>query len=230
MKSFATLGLGLVLAAATFAFGTARAEVNEKILTDVYAQGLKAFYAGQYTQAHDVLTQAIDGGTKDPRPFYIRGVSNLRLGRTANAKADFEAGAAIEGRDFDVFYNVSTALERIQGGERRMLESYRASGRKNALAAIEKIRFEHFRRFDPNEGVAGAASTTSGTGITASQAPAAATDPSAMPATGATPANPFGAPAASPPAGAPANPFGAPAATPPAAAPPATPNANPFGT
>jgi len=234
MKSFAMSMLGCVASLAVAA-STLQAEVNEKILADVYNQGLKAFYAGQYTQAHDTLSQAIEGGSKDPRTFYIRGVANLRLGRQAAAKADFEKGAAIEGKDFDLFYNASTALERIQGPERRLLESYRAAGRKNAIAEIEKIRFEHFRRFDPNEGVVGAA-TTGSTG-----APAA--DPNAAPA-GAAPANPFGAPAApANPFGTPAapaapatpaggNPFGAPAtpppATPPAAAPPT--NANPFGT
>lgn len=230
MKLFATCGSALVLAA--IFSSPAAAEVNEKILADVYSQGLKAFYAGNYTQAYDTLSLAIDGGTKDPRTFYIRGVANLRLGRQAAAKSDFEKGAAIEGKDFDLFYNASTALERIQGPERRLLESYRAAGRKNAIAELEKIRFEHFRRFDPAEGVAGAA-TTGSTG-----APA---DPNAAPA-GTAPANPFGAPAApvnpfgtpttpAAPAAPGGNPFGTPT-TPPAAAPPAAtpPGANPFGT
>lgn len=236
MKFLATYGWALVFAAATLPVGSLRAEVNEKILTDVYHQGLKSFYAGRYAEAADILTQAIDGGTKDPRPFYIRGLANSRLGRAANAQADFQAGAAIEGGDFDAFYNVSKALERVQGNERRVLESYRAAGRKNALAAIEKIRFEHFRRFDPNEGVVGAATTSAGTGIASSQAPSAAgqapTDPNAAPPAGAAApaANPFGAPA---PAAAPNNPFGGgnaapPAAAPPAAAPPGAP-VNPFG-
>lgn len=214
-----------------------RAEVNEKILADVYNQGLKAFYAGQYIQAHDTLSQAIEGGSKDPRTFYIRGVANLRLGRQAAAKADFEQGAAIEGKDFDLFYNASTALERIQGPERRLLESYRAAGRKNAIAEIEKIRFEHFRRFDPNEGVVGAA-TTGSTGAPAADPNAAPTGtaPAANPFGAPTaPANPFGAPSAPAAPATPAggNPFGAPATPPPAAAPPAAApptNANPFGT
>ncbi|MCE9606460.1 MAG: hypothetical protein K8U03_16315 [Planctomycetia bacterium] len=223
MKFFAASVLVLTSVVVTSFSGALRAEVNDKILTDVYHQGLKTFYAGQYAEAHDVFTQAIDGGTKDPRAYYFRGLANSRLGRAANAKADFEKGAVIEGKDFDVFFNVSTALERIQGNERRTLESYRAAGRKHALAEIDKIRFEHFRRFDPNEGVPGAATTSSGTGLPAGQVPAAATEPAAMPATpGAAPANPFGTPA---PANAPANPFGTPA---PAA--PATPPAkNPFG-
>lgn len=230
MKRFTMSLVGCLALVA--AVSSVRAEVNEKILTEVYHQGLKSFYAGQYAQAHDTLSQAIEGGTKDPRSYYIRGISNLRLGRQADAKADFQSGAALEGKDFDVFYNVSSALERVQGPERRLLESYRVQGRKNALAEIEKIRFEHFRRFDPNEGVAGAASTGAG-------ATPAGTDPNAAP-TAPAGANPFGAPAApagNNPFGAPAapaggNPFGTPAAQPPAAAPPAAapPGANPFGT
>jgi hypothetical protein len=220
-----------VVALLGFGFGSpARAEVNEKILTEVYHQGLKSFYAGRYAEANETLSQAIDGGTKDPRPYYIRGITNLRLGRTAGAQADFQAGANIEGHDFDLFYNVSKALERIQGTERKMLESYRAAGRKNALAEVEKVRFQLYRRFNPGEGVVGAATTNSGAGGAAGQA-SAGTDPNAPAATGAAPANnPFGGAA---PAATPNNPFGggAPPATPPAAAPPAaTPPANPFGT
>jgi tetratricopeptide (TPR) repeat protein len=230
MKLFAMSLVGL-LALGFAAASPARAEVNEKILTEVYHQGLKSFYAGRYAEANETLSQAIDGGTKDPRPYYIRGIANLRLGRTANAQADFQAGAAIEGHDFDLFYNVSKALERIQGNERKMLESYRAAGRKNALAEVEKVRFQLYRRFNPGEGVVGAATTTSGAGGAAGQA-SAGTDPNAPAATGAAPANnPFGGAAPAPTA--PNNPFGggAPAATPPAAAPPAAaPPTNPFGT
>lgn len=204
--------------------------IDDKVLASVYHEGLKAFYAGDNRSAHATLSQAIDAGSKDPRCYYIRGFANARLGRMPEAQQDFTTGAELEAQDFDVFYNVSQALERIQGPERRALETYRTAGRKHALAAVEKIRLEQFQRFDPTAIAAPAAN------------PPAAETPAAAPPVAGDAANPFGTQPAAPamPATAPAdagNPFGAPSApavpppaAPPAAAPPAAPpSANPFG-
>jgi hypothetical protein len=204
---------GLVLAAA-LAADSARA-VDSAVLSAVYGEGMKAFYAGRYTEAFQTFSQAIEGGSQDPRCYYFRGLSQLRLGRAPDAKLDFEKGAELEGKDFDLFYNVSKSLGRVQGSERMMLEQYRAAGRKNALAEIEKIRFEYFRRFTPkDEAVAGAATVSSGE-ATASATPADATTP---------------APAATAPAADPSNPFGGQPAAPATPATPAAPATNPFGT
>jgi len=174
--------------------------VDSAVLTAVYGEGVKAFFGGRTAEAHQTLSQAIEAGSQDPRCFYFRGLSNLRLGRTAAAQLDFTKGAAIEAKDFDVFYNVSGSLERIQGSERLLLERYRADGRLAVQREIEKIRFEHYRRFNPGQGINGPA-TIDGT------APAA--DPG-MPPSDAVP-NPSDAPPSAP------NPFGG-SATP-----------NPFG-
>lgn len=227
MKMRSTISAALLVLGVAFVSQTMRTAdaIDDKVLASVYHEGLKAFYAGDNRSAHETLSQAIDAGSKDPRCYYIRGFANARLGRMPEAQQDFTKGAELEAQDFDVFYNVSQALERIQGPERRALETYRTAGRKHALAAVEKIRLEQFRRFDPATVAAPAAN------------PPAAETPAAAPAASAEPANPFGtqpaAPAAmpaTPPADA-GNPFGAsPApAAPPAAAPPAAPSANPFG-
>lgn len=228
--------LGSLVTAATLVGGAARA-VDSAVLSAVYGEGMKAFYAGRYPQAFETFSQAIEAGSQDPRCYYFRGLSQLRLGRAPDAKLDFEKGAALEGRDFDLFYNVSKSLGRVQGQERLMLEQYRAAGRKHALAEIEKIRFEYFRRFTPKEEAVAGAATVSGE-ATASATPAAPTTP-ATPAAAADAANPFGgqpaptAPATPAASGTPAaNPFGgqpAPAA-PATPATPGAPAANPFGT
>lgn len=186
--------------------------IDSAVLTALYGEGMKAYYAGQYSQAHETFSQAIEAGSKDPRCFYFRGLSNLRLGRGPDAGLDFQKGAAIEAVDFDVFFNVSGALERIQGTDRLTLERFRAEGRKNAQKEIEKIRFEHYRRFSPQAAVEGAATVEGATPAASGTAPG--TVPAAMPGTPGAPAadNPFGgaAPAATPAAPAPAvtNPFG----------------------
>lgn len=230
MKTRSTFSAALLVIGATLLSPAMRSAgaVDDKVLASVYHEGLKAFYAGDNRSAHETLSQAIDAGSKDPRCYYIRGFANARLGRMPEAQQDFTKGAELEAQDFDVFYNVSQALERIQGPERRALETYRTAGRKHALAAVEKIRLEQFQRFDPTAVAAPAAN------------PPAAATPAAAPPTSGDAANPFGtqpaAPAmpATPPADA-GNPFGAPstpappAAAPPAAPPAATPSANPFG-
>lgn len=200
------------------------AAIDDKVLTSLYHEGAKAYFASDYRKAHDALTQVIEAGGKDPRAYYFRGLANARLGRTSNAQLDFTKGAEIEAQDFDTFYNVSAALERVQGPDRRVLETYRQAGRKNALAAIEKIRFEKFRRFEPSQVAPGAATTA---GQPATDASAPASDPAAAPA-----ADPFAAPAPATSAPATAVPadagglFGAPAA---AGAMPAAPAAAPAG-
>lgn len=252
MKRFSALALSMVAVAVLFQ-GTARSAsaIDEKVLTAVYHEGLKSFFAGDYTQSVATLTQAIDGGSKNPSCYYFRGLAQSRLGRGAEARKDFTTGAELEGQDFNVFFNASQSLERIQGPERRVLETYRAAGRKNALAAVEKIRLEQFHRFDPAQAAptAPASAAPAAEGVPAAEGPNPFGAQPAMPAGGAAPAaDPFGspmpsapqpAPAGASPFGAPAapaggNPFGAPATQPPAAQPPsaqptAAPAANPFG-
>jgi hypothetical protein len=198
--------------------------IDSNVLSALYGEGMKAYYSGRYTQAHETFSQAIEAGSKDPRCFYFRGLSNLKLGRGPDAGMDFEKGAAIEAADFDVFFNVSGALERVQGPDRLTLERYRADGRKHAQKEIEKIRFEHYRRFAAQQPVAGAATVEGSAPAATGTAPAAA--PAGAPAESA---NPFGAPAAAPATPAPAagaNPFGGAA---PAAAPAPAAGGNPFG-
>ena len=234
-RSSARLALAVVVAVSSSAMRSTATATDPGILAGLYHEGVKAFYHGATADALDRFGGAIEAGTNDPRCFYYHGLTLLRQGRNDAAEQAFAQGAKLEAANLTDFYNVSAALERVQGAERRLLERHRAAGRKNALAEIDRIRFEKFRRFDPAEAIAtpvGAPSDAAAPSAPAASQPAAMSDPNAAP-------NPFGgaapatAPAATPGAPAP-NPFGAPAA--PAAAPatpaPATPapGANPFGT
>lgn len=115
---------------ASLCFAPIAQAVDGNVLTALYGEGVKAYHAGRYAQSHETLSQAIEAGSKDPRCFYFRGLSNLKLGRGPDAGMDFQQGAAIEAADFDVFFNVSGALERVQGTDRLTLERFRAEGRR----------------------------------------------------------------------------------------------------
>lgn len=110
-------------------------------LSAAYGSAVHAFFAGDYDRSHELLTTAIDAGIEDPRAWYFRGLSALRLGRTDEAEVDFTEGADREssraGR-----WPVSRSLERVQGADRLRLERHRVRAR---VAALQRDR-ESFRR------------------------------------------------------------------------------------
>jgi hypothetical protein len=125
-------GLASLSAASLFA--------QEAVLTHQYGAGVHAYFVGDVQQAYERLTAAVQGGSKDPRVFYFRGLSYLQLGRPQEAAMDFRKGAELESRDINRFYNVGKALERVQGSARLELENYRVDARMAALEQEEKIR------------------------------------------------------------------------------------------
>lgn len=125
----------------------------QDVLTDLYGQAVHAYYAGHPQQASDLLNTAIDAGSRDPRAYYYRGLSNTRLGYSFEAASDFATAAAIEAADADQFYNVNRALERIQGNQRLAIEKHRIQARVNALRRSEEMRrqrYEQIHRAEPN--------------------------------------------------------------------------------
>ena len=108
----------VVLVAGLASLFAVPAPAQEAILGQKYGQGVHAYFAGDYDRAHHQLTTVIQAGSRDPRAFYFRGLTDLKLGRQEEAKQDFLAGAQSESKDVNKFYNVSRALERVQGSER----------------------------------------------------------------------------------------------------------------
>lgn len=242
LKNMMRTVMGGLLAASCLPAGSAWAQ--QAVMDEFYGNGVHNFYDRDFSQAMQNLSVAIDGGSKDPRAYYYRGLAKLRCGDTYGAQDDMYQGAALESADVDQFYPVSKSLERVQGAERRELERYRAMARAQARdrqLRRDAVRYEQRRRTEaevlrsvpvgPPPAPLGVVPTpTLGTPAPAaapgavSAPPVAAPPATPPPPAGAADDNPFGdTPADAPAADAPAgdSPFDTPAETPPAATPPA---------
>jgi hypothetical protein len=126
-----------------------RLPAQDAVLSEFYGSGVHQYFAGNFAQASSDLTASIEGGSKDPRAYYFRGLAAQRLGWQQNAAADFRAGAALESADINQFYPVGKSLERVQGSARLALERYRAVARAEAHQRQERrnaIRYEQRKR------------------------------------------------------------------------------------
>ena len=54
---------------------------QDAVLGQIYGKGVHAYFGQDYLKAHEEFTSAIDGHTQDPRCFYFRGLTLLKLGR-----------------------------------------------------------------------------------------------------------------------------------------------------
>ncbi len=110
------------------------------LLAQLYGSGVHAYNNGDYNSAYRQLTAAIQGGTIDPRAYYFRGLTELRMGRQQDAADDFQKGAELETGDSNDVFPVSTSLARVQGPDRDMLERYREAARVTAHQRQEAAR------------------------------------------------------------------------------------------
>lgn len=136
---------GIVLTLSLQAYGQFDA------LEELYGNGVHAYNGGNFAEAYNELTRALENGSADPRVYYYRGLSYLKLGRPQEARRDFADGAKLEMADTDRFYNVSKSLERVQGRPRALLERFRAEARLAAFHTREQARFERYERIRQNE-------------------------------------------------------------------------------
>jgi len=130
---FRNLGLfvtSLVVLCAT-ALTTTPVQAQNDPIYEFYGRGVHAYFAGEFVEAHGLLTKAIetDNLISDPRFYYFRGLTYLRLGREEEAEKDFKKAGAIESNDPNSMKVVSRSLERIQGTDRYQLEKHRAEAR-----------------------------------------------------------------------------------------------------
>lgn len=128
---------------------TASLLAQNVVLGQKYGQGVHDYFAGNSLKAYEQLTAAVEGGSKDPRVYYFRGLAYLKLGRGPEAVQDFRKGSELETSDVNKFYNVSKALERVQGFSRVKLERYRVDARMAAMdraAKLRKARYEAIER------------------------------------------------------------------------------------
>jgi len=98
-----------------------------------YGRGVHAYFAGRYGDAEASLARAQKVNPDDPRLFYFRALSLMRLGRSDEARSDMQVGALLEAQRPNR-YGVGAALQRVQGGDRLVLEKYRRQALAGALA------------------------------------------------------------------------------------------------
>lgn len=122
---------------------------DDALLGQIYGNGVHAYFAQDYVKAYDDFKSAIDGNTKDPRCFYFRGLTLLKLGRPQDAEIDFQRGAKLESSaDLARSYNVARSLERVQGSDRSTLEQHRMQAR---MAVLKKAEEERTTRYDAGQ-------------------------------------------------------------------------------
>ena len=122
---------------------------DDGIADHLYGKGVHAFFEGDFVQAHTLLTEAISAGSQDPRAYYFRGLAYSKLGREEEAEQDFTQGSALESSDIERLYNISKALERVQGADRMKIEKHRIKARLAAYQKAEQLRrarYEQLRR------------------------------------------------------------------------------------
>lgn len=132
---------------------TSLAAAQDAVLSELYGQAVHAYFRCDTFKAFETLTQVIQAGSRDPRVYYFRGLAYEQMGRDYEAEDDYRTAAAMEMADADHFYNVSRALERIQGTQRRRIENFRIQARLEALEQSrtqQRERYEDIRRTEPD--------------------------------------------------------------------------------
>jgi hypothetical protein len=102
--------------------------------TSYYEAGVNAFFAGRIDEAESRLSEAISYDANDPRAYYFRAFALARQGRCAEARGDMMTGAQMEASS-PRQVAIGSALERIQGPSRLMLEAIRRQARLEAGSA-----------------------------------------------------------------------------------------------
>lgn len=129
-RGFAALVASCLLASGGAA--PAAPTIESLPLAAAYGTGVHSYFAGDYQRSYDDLSQAIEAGTLDPRAYYFRGLTALKLGRLDEAEADFSAGAVREAEGTGA-WPIARSLERIQGCDRLKLERHRTRARVATL-------------------------------------------------------------------------------------------------
>lgn len=149
MRSYLAIGFAVIT---LFAAMPTKMIAQDSVLAELYGHGVHAYFSGQYQQAHEYLSTAIDQGTHDPRAFYFRGLAYSALGRPDEAKADFLKGAELETRGADRVYPVSHSLQRVQGATRMAIERNRTEARLAARTRTVKATQARYEQLEDAEG------------------------------------------------------------------------------
>ncbi len=117
-------------------------------LRATYGRGVHAFFSGQMTQAEQLLSEAINAGSTDPRTYYFRAMVRLKLKKQFESENDMRLGASFEARNPGGRYAISKSLQRVQGRDRRILETFRRQAR---VERVQLIRSQTKKRYESLE-------------------------------------------------------------------------------
>ncbi|MBC8351220.1 MAG: tetratricopeptide repeat protein [Planctomycetes bacterium] len=148
MRSYVAIGFAVTC---LYAAGPADAVAQDSVLAELYGHGVHSYFAGQYQDAHEYFTTAIDQGTRDPRTFYFRGLAYTSLGRPDEAKVDFQKGAELETNGADRVYPISHSLQRVQGKTRIAIERQRQQARLAARTRTVKASQARYEQLQDAE-------------------------------------------------------------------------------
>lgn len=128
-----TLSLAALTAGVSF-IGACQTSAQDSVLNEIYGHGVHAYFAGNHSDATQFLSAAIDGGLKDPRAYYFRGIVAYSQGRPYEAESDWQMGAEMEA-SMSGASSVGRSLSRFQGSGRLKLEQIRQKARLAALTS-----------------------------------------------------------------------------------------------
>ncbi|MGB7325606.1 MAG: hypothetical protein WBD31_12100 [Rubripirellula sp.] len=156
-----------------------QAQGQDAVLAEFYGQGVHAYHAGKTTEAYELLSMAINNGSKDPRAYYFRGIVASASGRGYEADSDWQQGADLEARG-EGSGSIGAALSRFQGSGRIKLEEIR---RKARMQFVAESAARSRQRYGSDAAAAGAVARPApaprqvpAAGVTPPPAPPAADD------------------------------------------------------
>jgi hypothetical protein len=133
---------------------------QDESATELYGRGVHAYFAGDYPRAVELLSASIELLDSDPRAYYFRGLALAGLEGIEAGAADFAMGADVEVNKTDKrYYDIHSALQRVQGRLRLEIEQHRTAARQAAAdrkVKRDRIRYEQLKRredivlFDPD--------------------------------------------------------------------------------
>ncbi|MDH3718089.1 MAG: hypothetical protein OES79_08200 [Planctomycetota bacterium] len=118
-------------------------EAQDVVILQIYGEGVHDYFAGNYQEAQQGLTQVVDAGSRDPRAYFFRGLANQRMGFEDAANEDFRIGSELEAK-YGGTEIVGRALTRVQGGDRLKLEKYRTEARMAVYQQRQRMRRDRF--------------------------------------------------------------------------------------
>ncbi|MDO5552842.1 MAG: hypothetical protein Q4G68_03695 [Planctomycetia bacterium] len=123
-----TLFLCVAATVALVLIGTSFSNAQEAGQT-AYSKGLDAFMNGRYSEALSPFEESLQANPSDPRVGFFIGICLTRMGDAEAGSAWFRKAADLENTADGRLFNVNSALKRVQGEERIVIEDIRRESR-----------------------------------------------------------------------------------------------------